>query len=102
MGNLQKMMARDFPYLDINQSKWFQDLTEEACQNSERSGNRIYIYFDSRENAERCVAKCEKRNISNVGILEDTFYKTFRVDILMNWKERRPSRLKIRKEQFLD
>ena len=48
MGSLQRMMAIDFPYFDINQSEWFGDLTEEACRNSERSENRIYIYFDSR------------------------------------------------------
>lgn len=102
MGSLQRMFARDFPYWDITQSKWFDDLAEEACRNIEKCDNRIYFYFDSREKAERCVAKCEKRNISNAGILENTFYKTFRVDILMNWKERRPSRLKSRKEQFLD
>ena len=102
MGSLQRMMARDFPYWDINQSKWFEDLTEEACQNSERCENRIYIYFDSKEKAERCIEKCERRNISNAGYLENTFYKTFRVDILMNWKERRPSRLRKRKEQILD
>lgn len=101
MGSLQRMMVKEFPYWDINQSKWLNDLCEEGCD-CVRSGNRIYIYFDSREKAERCVAKCEKRNISNAGILENTFYKTFRVDVLMNWKERRPSRLKSRKEQFLD
>lgn len=102
MGSLQRMMVKDFPYWDINQSKWLKDLTEEACQDSERHNNRIFIYFDSKEKAERCIEKCERRNISNVGILENTFYKTYRVDILMNWKERRPSRLRIRKEQTLD
>ena len=102
MGSLQRMIVKDFPYWDINQSKWFEDLTEETCQNSERYNNRIFIYFDSKEKAKRCIEKCERRNISNVGILEDTFYKTYRVDILMNWKERRPSRLRSRKEQILD
>ena len=102
MGSLQRMMVKDFPYWDINASKWFQDLTEDACTGSERHENRIFIYFDSEEKAKKCMEKCIKRNISNVGILEDTFYKTYRVDILMNWKERRPSRLRKREEQILD
>ncbi len=101
MGSLQRMMVKDFPYWDINQSKWLNDLCEENCD-CVRSGNRIYIYFNSKEKAERCIEKCERRNISNTGYLENTFYKTFRVDILMNWKERRPSRLRRRKEQILD
>lgn len=102
MGSLQRMMVKEFPYWDINQSKWFRDLAEEACQNSERYENRIYIYFDSKEKAERCIEKCNRRNISHTNYLEDTFYKTYRVGVLMNWKERRPSRLRSRKEQILD
>ena len=101
MGSLQRMMVKEFPYWDINQSKWLNDLCEESCD-CVRHNNRIFIYFDSKEKADRCREKCERRNISNVGYLEDTFYKTFRVDILMNWKEKRPSRLRKRKEQILN
>lgn len=104
MGSLQRMMVKEFPYWDINQSKWFKDLSE-GCQNSERHNNRIFIYFDNKEKAESCIEKCETRNISHVGYLEyleNTSHKIYRVDILMNWKERRPSRLRSRKEQILD
>lgn len=101
MGTLQRMMVRDFPYWDINQSAWFVDISEN-CKEARRSNNRIYIYFNSKDEAEKCIQKCEERNISQMGIMEDTFYKTFRVDILMNWKERRPSRAKRNKAQILD
>lgn len=101
MGNLQRMMAKDFPYLDINNSAWFKDLTEEACQNSERHNNRIYIFFDSEEKAQRCMGKCDRRNISHTIFLHDIFYNTYRIDILMNWKERRPSRAKRNQGQIL-
>lgn len=102
MGSLQRMIITDYTYFDINQSKWFKDLTKNACGSSERNGNRIYIYFKSKENAEECIEKCIQRNISNVGILENCYYNTFRVDILMNWKERRPSRLRKRQQQILN
>lgn len=102
MGSLQKMIVKEFLYWDINNSAWFKDLAEGACRNSERRNHRIYIYFDSEEKAKRCMEKCEKRNINNVGILENIFDKTFRVDIFMNWKERRPSKLKRNQEQILD
>ena len=102
MGSLQRMMARDFPYWDINHSKWFIDISEN-CKNAERNQNRIYIYFNSKEKAEECIKKCEQRNIHCIDTpLEDTYYKTFRVDIFMNWKERIPSRAKRNKEQILD
>ena len=101
MGSLQRMMVKEFPYWDINQSKWLNDLCEEGCD-CVRNGPRIYIFFNSREKAERCMKKCEKRNISHLGILEDTFIKTFRVDILMNWKERRPSKIRKKENQILD
>lgn len=102
MGILQRMMVKDFPYWDINQSKWFADLTEEAYENSERCKNRIYIYFNSKEKAVRCMEKCVRRNIKHFGIIQNIFYKSYRVDILMNWKERRPSRIRKKQEQILD
>ena len=101
MGSLQRMMVKEFPYWDINQSKWFRDIAE-GCQYAKRHENRIFIYFDSKEKAEKCQEKCERRNINNIGILGDTFYENFRVDIFMNWKERKPSKLKRNQEQILN
>ncbi len=93
MGAMKYNTNHMFCYNDINGSAWFQDLIQGACKGSERSGNRIYIYFDNKELAERCVEKATNRNIACIG--PDQYrIGIYQVDIMMNWKTRHPSRIK--------
>ena len=90
-----------FEYNDINNSTWFADLVERAYRNSKRSNNRIFVYFKTKEDAEDCIRRANNRNINTTGIMHDLFYEDYRVDILMNWKERRPSKIRRKDEQIL-
>ena len=81
------------PYQDINNSSWFKDITKDACQHSERQSNRIYVYFKTEEDFVIAVDKCKNRNIKCVGSIYNTLTGTWRLDILMNWKTRTPSKL---------
>lgn len=93
MNDLKQWYYRRNPdYSDINESAWFKDITLEACEHSERRGNRIYVYFPTAECHAAAVEKCKARNISCIGCIYDTLTETYRLDIMMNWKERRPSR----------
>ena len=99
---LQMYWAKTHPYEDINNSPWFKDLAEKAVTHSERNGNRIYIYFGNDKDALACVEKCKTRNISHIdGYMHCLCDNTYRVDILMNWKERRPSKIKRKEAQLL-
>ena len=106
MGSMQEFYEwfyrRELKYMDIINSGWFKDLKQDTALGVERNQNRLYFYFDSREKAEKCMEKCEKRNIHYIGIMENTWDKTFRVDIFMNWKERRPSKIRRKENQILD
>lgn len=94
---------RNPDYSDINNSSWFRDIAKKAVKNSERNKNRIYIYFGNAEDALNCTSKCYDRNISHIqGYMHCLQDNTYRVDILMNWKERRPSKLRKREVQFLN
>ena len=99
MGSKAEFMAwyyrRNPDYSDINNSIWFKDLVEKAVKNSERHENRLYIYFSNAKDALNCIEKCKARNFSHIdGYMENVSDNTYRVDILMNWKERRPSKSK--------
>ena len=103
MKELQRYWAKTHPYEDINDAPWFRDLAEKAVTHSERNGNRIYIYFGNAKDALECNRKCESRNISYTdGYMHCLSDNTYRVDILMNWKERRPSKHKRNQEQILN
>ena len=92
------------PYHDINNSNWFKDIVKNACQNSERRDNRIKVYFGSFEDQQNAIKECERRNISYIEYAcgECSSDKIWKLDIMMNWKKRLPSRLKRNKEQILD
>lgn len=89
-------------YEDINNSRWFQALIKDASRNSERNGNRIYIYFDTEELANKCCEEAERRNIKYMSPMHQLFPEEYRVDILMNWKKRIPSRIRCKEEQILN
>ena len=99
---LQEYWAKTHPYEDINSAPWFKDIVAKACEHSERHQNRIFVYFSSEADFNQAAAKCQIRNISYMGYMYNTQTKTYRLDIMMNWKERRPSRLKLRQPQKLD
>ena len=90
-----------FCYNDINGSAWFQDLIQGACKGSERGSDRIHIYFDNKELAERCIEKAINRNINHIGPLQDT-NGVYQVDIMMNWNLRHPTRIKRKLPVVLD
>lgn len=99
----KEYMSKLNPYMDINNSAWFKDLAEKAVKNSERFQNRIHIYFGNAEDALECTGKCYQRNISHIqGYMHCLYDNTYRVDILMNWKERRPSKMRRKEVQFLN
>lgn len=102
MSNVSELRQKLFPYMDINESEWFKDVATGACQNSKREQNRIYVYFKEAANAIRCMAVCNARNISYMEGPYDSFRELYRVDILMNWKTRMPSRIRRNEPQFLD
>lgn len=89
-------------YSDINNAPWFREIVEDACEHSERNGNRLYIYLPNKEAYDKAVKVCETRNISYIGPMTYVDSDTHRLDVLMNWKERRPSRLVRNKEQKLN
>ena len=103
MTELKKWYYKNHPYEDINSSVWFKDVAEKAVTNSQRSGNRIYIYFENAKDALDCIEKCKVRNISHIdGYMHCLTDNTYRVDVMMNWKERRPSKYKRNQEQILN
>ena len=93
---------RNPDYSDINNSAWFQDITLGACEHSERHQNRIYVFFPTQAEYNKASAKCWLRNISHVGYIYNSENETYRLDIMMNWKERRPSKAKRNTPQKLD
>ena len=96
MGQIQRteLFQQMIRYNGINNSPWFKELAAKAYRNSQRSGNRIYVYFKSEKEAEQCIELANKRNINTAGIMHDCYREDFRVDIMMNWKLEQPTRIK--------
>ena len=89
-------------YDDINQSEWFKALSKNAYRNSERNGNRIYIYFKTEDLANECIAEAERRNIKCYSPMHDLYNDDYRVDIQMIWKKCKPSCKDRKQPQILD
>lgn len=97
------LRARAYTYSSINSQPWFIEFVKKAVKNSDRVGsNRIRVYFGSEKDAKDAISKLDKRNISHVGILENTSDKTFAVDVFYNFRELRPSRASKSKDVIID
>ena len=90
------LYSKAFAYLDIENSKWYEDLTQGSVRRY-RNQNRITVEFNTRQEALDCQKRASNRNISTVLYL----MPSGRVDIMMNWKKRQPSRLERKKELIL-
>lgn len=88
-------------YSDINESEWFIALIRGTKERSERNENRIYIYFTTEKLAKQCCAEADARNIKHTSPMKLLPDEKYRVDIMMNWKERRPSRIHRNQPQIL-
>ena len=99
----EKEYNKMFRYSDINNAPWFKDIVKKAVKNSDRSGNRIYMYFGSEEDALEAIHKLSERNINHIDIpMKDNYNNTFRVDMFYNFKEGRPSKENKNKELILE
>lgn len=89
-------------YSIINDSKWFKSIVQNACRNSEKNSNRIYVYFCNMQDGIRAIKECERRNISHTDLLGPDYNGEYRLGIMMNWKENIPTRINRNKNIILD
>jgi len=97
-----ELYSKQFRYLNIENSVWYKELITN-CLSIKREDNKIQILFTTKELAETCVAKANARNISNIGPYDCCYpIKGYGVDIYMNWKEDRPTRISRKSPLILD
>ena len=102
MGQFQELWAKEHPYADIEQQKWFIEACEGAYD-AKRDKNEIKIHFqnvDSMFDLEQInnYKRLLERNIScNVGY--DYLYY---ISVSYDFKNRRPRRKNSRKDLILD
>ena len=91
---------RMFRYVNIENSAWYKALTQNSSERH-RINNKLRIYFQYKEDVDACVTEAKRRNISHCSGYN--FYTAeYSVDIMMNWSEDRPTRIKRKEELILN
>lgn len=94
-----ELYSKAFAYLDIENSKWYEDLIQGSiCRY--RNQNRIRVEFNTYQEALDCQKRAVNRNINTI-LYSAQPTENGRIDIMMNWKKRQPTRVDRKKELIL-
>lgn len=93
------LYSKAFAYLDIENSKWYEDLIQGSVRRY-RNENRIRVEFKTYQEALDCQKRAVNRNIKTI-LYSAQPTENGRIDIMMNWKKRQPTRLERKKELIL-